>query len=102
MVRKRRTFTSEFKADVVLQLLSGEKSMAAVCREHRLNLQMVSRWKREFLENAASIFDQKKPYSGNQDRIAELERALGRKTLELDIAKKASSILERLARKDEK
>jgi hypothetical protein len=30
MARKRRTFTSEFKAEVVLQLISGEKSMAEV------------------------------------------------------------------------
>lgn len=98
MARKRRTFTSEFKAEVVLQLISGEKSMAEVCREHRLNQQMVSRWKQEFLENAASVFEHKKQYNGDQERIAELERVLGRKTLELEITKKASSILEQLRR----
>jgi transposase-like protein len=101
MARKRRTFTSKFKAEVVLQLISGEKTMAEICREHRLNQQMVSRWKRELLENAASVFEHKQEYSGDQERIAELERVLGRKTLELEIAKKASSILEQLRRKGE-
>ena len=101
MARKRRTFTSEFKAEVVLQLISGEKRMAEVCREHQLNSQMVSRWKREFLENAASIFEHKQAYSGDQERIAELERVLGRKTLELEITKKASSILDQLRKKGE-
>lgn len=38
---KRRKFTPEFKSQVVLQLLSGEKSMAELCREHQLTAQMV-------------------------------------------------------------
>jgi len=42
-----------------------------------------------------------KQYNGDQERIAELERVLGRKTLELEITKKASSILEQLRRKGE-
>ncbi len=62
--------------------------MATVCREHQLNPQVVSHWKRKLLENAASIFEHKKQYSGDQERIAGLERVLGRKTLALDIVKK--------------
>jgi len=51
MTRIRRTFTSEFKAKVVLQLIRGEKKMAEMCRKHKVNQQMVSRWKTEFLQN---------------------------------------------------
>ena len=94
MARTRRTFTSEFKARVVLQLIRGEKSLAEICRKNKLNQQMVSRWKTEFLENAPSIFELKKGYSEEQQHIAELERVLGRKTMELEIAKKAFDILE--------
>ena len=96
MARTRSTFTSEFKAKVVLQLISGEKSLAEICRKHKLNQQMVSRWKTEFLQNAPSILERKKGYSEEQQRIAELERILGRKTMELEIAKKAYSILEQM------
>ena len=96
MARTRRIFTSEFKAKVVLQLISGEKSLAEICRKHKLNQQMVSRWKTEFLQNAPNIFERKKGYSEEQQRIAELERILGRKTMELEIAKKAYSILEQM------
>ena len=96
MARTRRTFTSEFKAKVVLQLISGEKSLAEICRKYKLNQQMVSRWKTEFLQNAPSVFESKKGYSAEQQRIAELERILGRKTMELEIAKKAYSILEQM------
>ena len=41
---KRRRFTPEFRVQVVLELLSGSKSMAEVCREHRLASQVVSAW----------------------------------------------------------
>lgn len=91
-----RTFSSAFKAQVVLEVLSGSKTQAELAREHRLKPDLITRWKRQFLENAASLFDRQSPNDAAQARIAELEQALGRKTLELEIAKKASSILSRL------
>jgi len=58
---------------------------------------LLARWRRQFLENAPSVFE-RAPVSHNdaEARIAELERALGKKTLELEVAKKASSIFQRL------
>ena len=50
---KRRKFTAEFKSQVVLQLLSGERSMAELCREHQLTSQMVGTWKQQFLAAAS-------------------------------------------------
>ena len=55
--RKRRRFTSEFKAEVVLEALSGESSQAEVCRRHNLSDEQLSTWKRQFVENAASLFE---------------------------------------------
>ena len=91
-----RTFSSEFKVQVVLELLSGSKSQAELAREHRLKPDTIARWKRQFLENAHRLFELQGPNDAAVARIAELERALGRKTMELEIAKKASSILSRL------
>jgi len=92
----RRTYTAAFKAQVVLEVLSGIKSQAELGREHRLKADLIMRWKRQFLENAASVFEKQGPNDAMATRIAELEQALGRKTMELEIAKKASSILSRL------
>ena len=91
MARTRCNFTSEFKAKIVLQLISGQESLAVICRELKLNQQMISRWKTEFLQNAPSIFERKKWQSEEQERIAELERVLGRKTMELKTVKKHST-----------
>jgi transposase-like protein len=88
----RRTFTAKFKTQVVLELLSGAKSMAQLCREHELKDQMVYRWKAEFLERADTIFGGDAQREQAQERIAELERLVGRLTMELEIAKKASQL----------
>jgi len=90
---QRRRFTAEFKAQVVLDVLSGSKSAAEVCREHQLNPQVLSRWKTELVERAPLVFEQDQLHSQEQERIAELERAVGRLTMQLEIAKKASALL---------
>jgi transposase-like protein len=88
----RRKFSAEFKAEVVLDVITGRQNLAAVCRQHDLKPQLVSRWKAEFLEHAATIFAGDQQQESDQVRIAELERLVGRLTLELEVAKKASTI----------
>jgi transposase len=90
---QRGRFTPEFKAQVVLELISGAKSQAEACRGYSLNPQMVSRWKAEFLEKAPQLFRTREQSSAEQARIAELERMVGRLTLELEVVKKASAML---------
>ena len=94
---KRRTFTSDFKARVVLEELTGIKSKAEICREHQLKPQIFSRWRAEFLDRAPEIFATKPSRGDEQERIAELERMVGRLTMQLEAAKKASNILTSLS-----
>ena len=54
---KRRRFTSEFKTELVLEVLSGATSQAELCRRHHLNEDQLSKWKQQFLEKAPSLFD---------------------------------------------
>ena len=55
-----KTYTSEFKAKVVLEVLQGEKGLNEIAAQHNLNPNMVRNWKSEFLENASSIFENPK------------------------------------------
>lgn len=87
---KRRTFTAEFKAKVVLAILSGERTSAEICREHRIKETLVGRWKKQFFERAATVFGQEIENNREKERTAELERMVGRLTMEVDILKKAS------------
>ena len=86
---KRRTFTPEFKAQVVLEELSGIKDKAEMCREYRLRLQVFSRWREEFLERAPEIFATKRSRGDEQERAADLERMVGQLTMQLEAAKES-------------
>ncbi len=99
MVR-RRSFTATFKTQVVLDLLTGRKSMAHICRDYELKEQVVYRWKAEFLDRADTIFGGDAQQQRAQERIAELERLVGRLTLELEVAKKASQLWSLRSRKN--
>jgi len=92
-MRTRRTFRPEFKAKIVLECISGEKSVSETCREYQLSPVMVSKWRTEFIENAAIVFEKNSKGAESQDQIADLERLVGRLSLENDMLKKASSIL---------
>ena len=86
--RRRRSFTPQFKAQVVLEVLSGQKSASESARQHKLKPELISRWKDIALEGLESLFEGDGQRSRDQDRIAELERMVGRLTMELEIAKK--------------
>jgi putative transposase len=56
-------------------------------REYGIKDTVLSRWKQEFIERAAQVFEQPK-LNGQDEEIAELERMIGRLTIQLDMAKK--------------
>jgi transposase-like protein len=47
--RSRRTFTPEFKAKVVLDVLIGSASQAGVCRKHQISPSLFALWKATLL-----------------------------------------------------
>ena len=91
---KPRKFTPEFKAKIALAALRGDKSLAALCREHHLSDTVVCRWRQQLLEQAAQVFAGQTPAERDQQRIAELERVIGRLTVELSASKKLSGMLD--------
>jgi transposase-like protein len=94
---KRRTFTPEFKFEAVLDMVRGEKTIAQICRERDLTESLLYTWRDAFFERGAAIFADQR--AGNRDRdpqverIAELERLVGRQALEIEVLKKARSVL---------
>ena len=88
--RKRKRFTPEFKAKVVIEALNVESSEAEICRRHNITEEQLSQWKRQLLENAATLFDSNRKQSdASTERIAQLEQFVGRLTQAVDIQKKA-------------
>ena len=92
---KRREFSAQFKLETVLEGLRGEKSIAQICRERDVTDSLYYKWRDEFMQSAPNIFADKRRSGTDEsaERVAELERLVGRLTMELEIAKKASHLL---------
>jgi transposase len=54
---KRRKFTPQFKAEIVIEVLTGASSQAELCRRHNLSQEQLSKWKHQLLDNAATLFE---------------------------------------------
>ena len=90
----RRKFTAEFKAQVILEILTEQKSLAQASREYGIKDSVLSRWKQEFIERSPALFEQGGIQRDDQEeRIAELERMVGRLATELEMSKKVSRFL---------
>jgi transposase len=94
MTVKRRVFSREFKLRVLNEIEAG-KSQAQVAREHQINQQILTRWYREYREKKERAFPGKAwAQPSDESRIAELERMVGRLTMENDLLKKVLQKLE--------
>jgi transposase len=91
----RRLFTPEFKKQQIDRVLRGELTLAELTRELDVSASVTRRWRRLF-EQGSSV-----AMGANGDvvparllkeaeaKIRELERALGRKTMEVEILQAA-------------
>jgi transposase len=102
MPRTRRSFAAEFKAQAVLDLLTGAANQAELCRKHNVKPQLLGYWKAAVLGRLHTLFQDDEQTSRDQLRIAELEQLVGRQAYELEILKKASRLLPGLSSTNER
>jgi len=100
MARPKRSFPADFKAQVVLQFLTGTATSAELCRKHNLKPQLLANWKDAAIERMHMLFDVNDETALLHVRIAELEQLVGRQALEIEILKKASRMLPGLLKRD--
>jgi transposase len=89
--RKYRTWTAKQKVAIVLAGLRGDRSVKEVCREHQISDTLYYSWRDKLIEGGLAALAGKEERAGERElrrRVGELERALGRKTYELEIAGK--------------
>ncbi len=96
---RRRTFSAEFKAKIVLEVLKGEKEISVIASENEIASNQIRNWKNEFIANAAYIFDNKKDEKLHESLKAsaaekdELYKKVGQLTTQVDWLKKKSEEL---------
>ena len=89
-LKNRRSFSPEFKLKLVVQIVSGQRTTAELSREHKIKDSLLARWRDQFLERGVQIFA---GAPTETERLAQLEREIGRQHMELEILKKASKTL---------
>jgi transposase-like protein len=90
--RKYRTFTAQQKLEIVLAGLRGDVTVKELCRSHEIAETLYYSWREKLLEGGREALAGKHERQGERElkrRIGQLERALGRKTYELEIAGEA-------------
>ena len=96
MSRSRRNFSAEFKTNLVLQLLKGEKELNVLAVENDIQPNLLRNWKKEFLTNASLAFDNKREYNlreklaEERNEKAEYAKKVGQLTMQVDWLKKKS------------
>ena len=94
MSRKRRNFSAKFKSDLVIELLKGEKDLNTLATENNIQPNLLRNWKREFLNNASAVFDDKREENLKEKLVeerkekAEYAKKVGQLTMQVDWLKK--------------
>lgn len=93
MALKRRRFTREFKLQVIREIETG-KSIAQAAREHEIHPNLITRWRSRRDKYSEQAFAGNGNTYKLEARVVELERMVGRLTMENDFLKKALALLE--------
>ena len=95
---RRRRFTAEEKRKIVEETTAPGQSVSAVSRRYGVSPSLVFKWRRLVEEGTMSSLGADEPVVPESEvkvlknRIRELERLLGRKTLENEVLKDAIEI----------
>ncbi len=85
---KRREFTKEFKLQVIAEVDAG-KPQAQIAREHQVTANTIAKWRKQLRQYKEHAFSGRGLAHTDEARIGELERMVGRLTMENDLLKKA-------------
>ena len=90
-MKKRRTFTSEFKAKVALEALREQEPLHEIAKRHEVHANQISQWKKELQSNMAAVFERKSDRASEQIRQKQKEDRLyrqgGQLQMEVDFLK---------------
>lgn len=87
----RRKFKADFKAKVALAALKEQQTIEEICKKFDIHPTQANQWKREFLTNAATLFDKDSKELVAQDNeklLQELYAQIGQLKVENDFLKK--------------
>ena len=88
MKTSRRKFSGAFKAKVAIEALKERETLAELSKKHEVHPNMISKWKQEFVERSAEIFEKKSESESGVDP-EKLYAKIGQLEMENDFLKKS-------------
>ena len=85
-MRNQRSFSIEFKRQVVEELMSDESRPAQLCRRYNISPSLLYHWKRQY--SRGKFNNEPTTEAALKDRIEKLERLVGKLTLENEFLKR--------------
>lgn len=88
----RRKFSAGFKAKVAIEAIKNQKTLAELSQQYEVNSVTISKWKAEFLENMAVVFEhgQEKKSTQGAPELEDLYAQIGQLKVENDFLKKSA------------
>ena len=90
MKAKRRKFTSAFKAKVAIEAIRERKTLAELSKEYEVHPNIITKWKKEFLERSSVVFETGPPQDDFEAEREKLFAKIGQLEVERDWLKKTS------------
>jgi len=90
MKANRRKFSGAFKARVAMEALKERETLAELSKQFEVHPTVISKWKQEFIERSAEIFETKAPDKQAQVDLEKLYSKIGQLEMERDFLKKVS------------
>ena len=88
----KKIYSSAFKAQVVLELLKGEKSLAQLSSEHAVHANVLRDWKAIALKNLVSLYERRDDVAvqaaQHKQQVEELYAEIGKLTTQVNWLKK--------------
>lgn len=95
---QRRKFTKDFQEKVVMELVSGQSSVAQIAQREGIHPTTIRNWKAKITEGTFESDNESE--LALRKRIAELESALAESALDVHILKKTEKYLKEMQRKE--
>ena len=87
MAKHRKDYTPKFKFQLVVETLQHDGSDSEIARAYDVHPVTLSKWKARFFDQGPELFSTNDQIKHYEQRIAELERLIGQKEVEIALLK---------------
>ncbi len=93
-MEKRRKFTSELKAQIVMKIIKGESTVSEESKKYNILPGLIHKWRDTLINNIKTVFDSDKQDQIKDKKIKKYEYVISKITTQNDFLEKVLTHLE--------